>query len=85
MRALKEEAKALNLQLKPKTITVDFEQAAIHSFSRNFLSAQLKGCLFHFGQSLFKKLAKCCLKQVYLANKDLQVWFKSVFTLALLP
>jgi hypothetical protein len=45
----------------------------------------MKGCLFHFGQTLFKNLCRFGLKEVYLQDKDLQHWFKSVLTLALLP
>ena len=50
-----------------------------------FPRAEMISCLFDFGQSLSKKLVKCGFKQVYLSDNDLQVWFKSVFTLAFLP
>ena len=64
---------------------VDFEIAVIMSFQKKFIDAIIKGCLFHFSQSLFKNLIKHHLNVVYHECPDLQLWFKKVFTLALLP
>ena len=50
---------------------IDFEQAVMCSFKKNWSQAQVKGCLFHFSQSLFKNLAKHHLKEVYLVDEEL--------------
>ena len=72
------------LRLSPEEVIIDFEIAAKIAFESVF-DVKVIGCLFHFGQSLFKKLCAVGLKQSYIDNKDIQVWFKSVFCLALIP
>ena len=47
--------------------------------------ASIKGCLFHFGQTLFKNLIKIGLKQEYLDNEELRNFFKRVFCWILMP
>ena len=68
--------------LKPELFMVDFEIAVIKSIKKYFRAAIIKGCL---SQSLFKNLIKHHLNVIYLECPDLQLWFKKVFTLALLP
>ncbi len=63
---------------------IDFKIAAKIAFESG-IDVKVLGCLFHFGQNLFKKLCAVGLKQSYLDNKGIQVWFKSVFCLALIP
>ena len=82
--ALKKEAKIYGLELKPEFFMVDFEIAAMISFKRYLSMAIIKGCLFHFSQSLFNNLTKHHLKAAYLECESLQIWFKKLFTLALL-
>ena len=48
-------------------IMVDFEIAAKRAFEKTFLRCTIKGCAFHFGQSLFKKCCATGLKQAYLS------------------
>lgn len=83
-RCLKKEARTHGLEMKPEFFMVDFEIAVILAFRQHF-TATVKGCLFHFSQSLFKNLTKHHLKPAYLECPKLQVWFKKIFTLALLP
>ena len=64
---------------------IDFEKAVIKSFTKLFSSATIKGCLFHFSQSLWKNFQKHHLKAQYLIDTVLQDWFKSIFCLALIP
>lgn len=58
LKALIDEASKHGLILKPKQVMVDFERAAIKSFKYKLLGVSMKGCLFHFGQSLQKKIKK---------------------------
>ena len=44
------------------------------------------GCLFHFGQALFKNLCdKCGLRQEYYDNEALRMWFRRMQALAFVP
>jgi hypothetical protein len=51
---------------------MDFEIAAKIAFESLF-DVKVIGCLFHLGQSLFKKLCAVGQKQSYLENIDIQV------------
>ena len=62
-----------------------FEIATKKAFEKVFIGILVKGCLFHFGQSLFRKFVSLGLKTYYIEKKDVQDWFKSIFCLALLP
>jgi len=64
---------------------IDFEMAAKKAYEELFLGIIVKGCLFHYGQSLFRKFVQIGFKTEYLENPILQVWFKSVVSLALIP
>jgi len=61
---------------------IDFEMAAKKAYEELFVGIIVKGCLFHYGQSLFRKFVQIGFKTEYLENPILQVWFKSV---ALIP
>ena len=43
-------------------IMVDFEIAAKRAFEKTFLRCTIKGCAFHFGQSLFQKVLRNRIK-----------------------
>ena len=60
------------LIIDPKVIITDFELAAIKAFQFIYPKAQVKGCLFHFGQTLFKNLKKLGLVEAYLNDPELQ-------------
>ena len=84
-KALISEASKHSLVLKPKTCMFDFELAAIISCKQNFSQVKVTGCLFHFGQSLFKHFVKSGMKTLYISDLNVQIWFKKVFILALMP
>jgi hypothetical protein len=79
------ENRLLPVTLKPIQVMIDFEIAAKKAFEKVFIGILVKGCLFHFGQSLFRKFVSLGLKTYYIEKKDVQDWFKSIFCLALLP
>ena len=51
---LVKEAKKYGYTLKPNQAIIDFELAAKKAYEQVFIGIVVKGCLFHFGQSLFK-------------------------------
>ena len=85
-KAIRREARSLDLELNPQKITIDFEMAAKKSFQKHWPNATLKGCMFHFGQNLYKRLVKLGLKTAYDDPKNpINGWFRRVFMLALVP
>lgn len=46
----------LNPNLKPETITTDFEQAAINAFNATFPASIHRGCYFHFTQCVWRRI-----------------------------
>ena len=75
----------LFISLLIKQIMMDFERAAIKSFQKYFPNAKIKGCLFHFGQALYKKLKKLQLSELYQNNQIFKRWIRLIFALALIP
>ena len=70
----------------PATIIVDFE-LAVHTVVRAlFPASSLKGCLFHFGQALWRKLQEFCLSAKY-GKEDNWVskWFRLIIRTAFVP
>ena len=45
-----------DFQLNPQRVTCDFELALIKSIKFHFPTATIKGCLFHFGQCIWKNV-----------------------------
>ncbi|CAF4570257.1 unnamed protein product, partial [Rotaria magnacalcarata] len=46
------------ISLTPKSILIDIEMAAHQAFSKNFPTAKIKGCQFHFGQNIWRQIKK---------------------------
>ena len=51
-------AKSYGISLSSKSIKIDFEMSACKAFSKNFLTAKLKGCQFHFIENISQQLKK---------------------------
>jgi hypothetical protein len=79
LETLIKEARKIGLTLKPIQVMNDFEIAAKKAFKKAFIGILVKGCIFHFGQSLFRKFVSLGLKTYYIEKKDVQDWFKSIF------
>ena len=54
----------------PRTILVDFEQAAMNAFSAACPNANVTGCYFHLCQSVIRKVNDVGLKQEYDNNRN---------------
>ncbi|CAF0938313.1 unnamed protein product [Brachionus calyciflorus] len=83
--AIIKEAKVHNFVLNPKQIMMDFEQATIKAFTNKFPEIKSKGCLFHLGQSIFRKFTKLGFKTDYDENSEVNNWFRRLFSLAMIP
>jgi hypothetical protein len=85
IKALKRGSRRLNLTLDPKSIMTDFELGAMNAFKRQFPTIKVMGCMFHFGQSLMKKVNNLGLKGIYQEDPLFSSWIKQIFGLALVP
>ncbi|KAG0425574.1 hypothetical protein DMUE_6019, partial [Dictyocoela muelleri] len=47
-----------NIFLSPVNVQIDFEVAAFNAIKRKFPTSTVSGCLFHFGQCLWRKIVK---------------------------
>ena len=72
-------------ELKPKRITCDFELALIKSLRFHFPNADIKGCLFHFGQCIWKTVSVCGFKKKYNKDEEFKLFVKKLIALALVP
>ncbi|CAF1657773.1 unnamed protein product [Rotaria magnacalcarata] len=60
-------------------------QGVSNVFTKHYPSVIVRGYLFHFGQSLFRKFVDLGLKTAYNDNENLCIWFRSFAALSLLP
>lgn len=56
--------KELNTNLKPVSIMMDFEQAAIAAFKMEFPGVTIRGCFFHLSQCIWRKVQSTGIKQI---------------------
>jgi len=75
----------LNPNLNPRSIVVDFELAAIRAFQDIFQGATVNGCMFHFGQCVWRKLQSEGLSGRYRDDVDFATRVKCLLGLAFVP
>lgn len=61
---------AANIALNPRIIMTDFELAAMNAGRHYFPNAEIKGCLFHFCQSIWRNVVQLGLKAAYNDEAD---------------
>ena len=64
---------------------MDFEQGAIKSFAEEFPGIVVKGCYFHFTQSIWRKIQEIGLVTVYKEDKTIRNWLQKFKSLAFVP
>lgn len=80
-----EKCKTINLQLKPKIVTADFEQAIHSAVAATWNDAKLIGCRFHLGQAWFRKLQSIGLTKEYKDESSIiGKWLQYIFGLPFL-
>lgn len=72
-------------EANPRTILADFEGAAQNAFHQAYPNAAMKGCLFHLGQSVQRKVAEIGLKTNYQTDAAFNIAVKSLVALAFVP
>ena len=85
VKILKKILKLLNNECAVEKVVMDFERATWRAFQQVFPNAiRLRGCAFHWTQSLFRNLKKIGLVPVCRSNR-VQILCKRAMSLHLLP
>ncbi|XP_055338485.1 uncharacterized protein LOC129588333 [Paramacrobiotus metropolitanus] len=69
----------------PEFMLMDFEQSAIIAFRKVFPGTKLRGCNFHFGQSLYRKLVALGHGPTYATDAEFSISCRMLFALAFVP
>lgn len=72
-------------RLNPTDFVVDFEKAAINAINRTFPMAEVHGCFFHFGQSVYRHVQQVGLQSIYSSDADFAQNIKLLMALAFVP
>lgn len=71
--------------LKPKRIICDFEIAIISAIETELPRARICGCVFHFRQSLYRKLKELGLSQAYRQDQGFKAAIAKFMSMGFLP
>jgi hypothetical protein len=74
-----------DFELNSKCIITDFEKATINAVSNIFLQYIQKGCIFHLGKNLWRKIQSCRLATQYGSDEDFNLKLQNIPALAFLP
>ena len=75
-----------NLVTKTKQVMMDFEESLIKAVRKELSQSQVQGCLFHLGQSWWRKIKELGLSSAYRDLKSREGrWLRRCFGLPLLP
>ncbi|XP_048248930.1 uncharacterized protein LOC125378113 [Haliotis rufescens] len=80
---LQQNAETRNLHLRPRTIFTDFEKA-VQNAVRHVFDCELKGCLFHYRQAVWRNVQKCGLQSAFANNLDVNLFVRRASALPLL-
>lgn len=84
-RILKTRAQNLGLQFSPTVIRSDYEQGIISAVRQEFPNSRMNGCLFHYGQALWRKVQALGGGPVYRENPDVRQYIRRCAALAFVP
>lgn len=71
--------------LNPRSISCDFELGLINAVKELFPQCEIRGCLFHLNQSVFRKLQSLGLSTLYFNDKKFAKSIRRINALPLLP
>ncbi|XP_031327714.1 uncharacterized protein LOC116158974 [Photinus pyralis] len=77
--------KGLRPNLKPSTIMIDFERAAIEAFQTEFPEILVRGCFFHLGQCIWRKVQEHGKAVRYANDVEFAVQVKMLTAISFLP
>ncbi|CAF1140680.1 unnamed protein product [Adineta steineri] len=82
---LKHEAEVLGMQFQPTNIVSDFETALMPAVRQEFSEAIHTGCLFHFIQTVHRKIMSLGLNDDYTRCAETREQCKQLIALSLMP
>lgn len=74
-----------NISLNPKKIISDFEKASVKAAKEFFPSTSYKGCLFHFGKIIWRRVQTEGLSRKYGNDEDFSMQIRMLKSLAFVP
>ncbi|KAG0440468.1 hypothetical protein DMUE_1726 [Dictyocoela muelleri] len=74
-----------NIEFSPNTVQIDFEYAAYNAIKRVFPNINIKGCFFHFGQAIWRKVVDLGLKTMFNEDVNFKECVQTITSLALVP
>ena len=69
---------ALNPNLKPETIMLDFEKAMYNAMKLVFPSTEIKGCIFHLCQNIYRKIQESGNSKLYAESLEFAVSMRMI-------
>jgi hypothetical protein len=84
-RALNTVASSQGAALNPPTLMLDFEASTLNVLQEFYPDSKIAGCLFHFGQSLWRKIQSLGLEPAIRDSDDAKKWFRRLCALPLVP
>ncbi|XP_071040757.1 uncharacterized protein [Parasteatoda tepidariorum] len=82
---LKGKALALGISLNPNSVLIDFERSCISALKDTFPYAAVKGCFFHYGQCIWRKVQELGLSSAYRNDDEVRQWVQRIGALPLVP
>ena len=67
---------------QPQQVMMDYEQGAIKAFTEEFPDIVVKGCHFHFTQSIWRRIQELGLVTVYKEDQVVRAWLQKFKSLA---
>lgn len=71
--------------LNPQSVLSDYEKGIQNAVARVFINTEIVGCLFHLGQSLWRKVQDLQLAQNYINSENIRVNIKMLLALSFVP
>ena len=81
---LHEMANQHNIYLEPEFVLTDFELASINAVTEEFVGVQNKGCFFHLGQTIYRKIRDHKLTSKYGTDENFSMKIRQIQALAFL-
>jgi hypothetical protein len=74
-----------SIKFEPSTIVVDFEKSLFNGISKVFKNCKMSGCLFHFGQSIWREIQSLGISENYIKDLKTRECFRNFYNLAFVP
>ena len=82
---VKESSQELGTEISPEYVMMDFELSGMNAVCAIFPNSVIKGCLFHFSQSIWRNVINQGLKQQYDENEHIRKDIRKLLALPFIP